>query len=188
MKTGYTHLGFSWVSLVPPDKCPDCISVTTWQLPSLCFPNNHSSIILTFDAILSSCWQRGKKITQRPYTWPHIWEKIYICTQRVLRGGRPGFGSQQYKIFLFFTASRPKVGPTQPPIQWVSRALSPRLKRTGSEADHSPPSSTEVKNGGAIPPLPHMSPWHNACLSMGTAISFFFLLIESIGHRLNGFP
>jgi hypothetical protein len=26
----------------------------------------------------------------------------------------------------------------------------------GSEADHSPPSRAEVKNGGAIPPLPHM--------------------------------
>jgi hypothetical protein len=25
------------------------------------------------------------------------------------------------------------------------------------EADHSPPSSTEVKNGGAIPPFPNMS-------------------------------
>jgi hypothetical protein len=31
-----------------------------------------------------------------------------------------------------------------------------------SEADHSPPSSAEVKNGGARPPLPHMSSWHSA--------------------------
>jgi hypothetical protein len=29
------------------------------------------------------------------------------------------------------------------------------VKRPGSEADHSPPSSTEDKNGGAIPPLTH---------------------------------
>jgi hypothetical protein len=27
----------------------------------------------------------------------------------------------------------------------------------GREANHSPPSSSEVKNGGAIPPLLHMS-------------------------------
>jgi hypothetical protein len=27
---------------------------------------------------------------------------------------------------------------------------------------HSPPTSTEVKNGGAIPPLPHISSWHSA--------------------------
>jgi hypothetical protein len=25
-----------------------------------------------------------------------------------------------------------------------------------------PPSSAEVKNGGAIPPLPHTSSWHSA--------------------------
>jgi hypothetical protein len=31
----------------------------------------------------------------------------------------------------------------------------------GKVAEHIvPPSSAEVKNGGAIPPLPHMSSWH----------------------------
>jgi hypothetical protein len=49
-------------------------------------------------------------------------------------------------IFLFTTASRTALEPTQPPIQWVPRALSLGLKRQGSEADHSPPSSAEVKN------------------------------------------
>jgi hypothetical protein len=43
---------------------------------------------------------------------------------------------------------------TQPPIQWGPGALSPGIKRPGLEADHSSPSSEEVKNGGAIPPLP----------------------------------
>jgi hypothetical protein len=38
---------------------------------------------------------------------------------------------------------------------------SPGTKRQGREAGHSP-SSSEVKNGGAIPPLPHMSSWHSA--------------------------
>jgi hypothetical protein len=33
---------------------------------------------------------------------------------------------------------------------------SPRLKRPGHEADHSPPSRTKFKNGGAIPALPHV--------------------------------
>jgi hypothetical protein len=32
----------------------------------------------------------------------------------------------------------------------------------GPEADLSPPSSAEVKNGGVIPPLPHMSSWRSA--------------------------
>jgi hypothetical protein len=30
----------------------------------------------------------------------------------------------------------------------------PRLKQQRREADRSPPSSAEIKNGGAIPPLP----------------------------------
>jgi hypothetical protein len=32
---------------------------------------------------------------------------------------------------------------------------SPGMKRQRRKADHSPPSSADVKNGGAIPPLPH---------------------------------
>jgi hypothetical protein len=39
----------------------------------------------------------------------------------------------------------PALGPTQPPIQWVPRALSLGVKRPGREADHSPPSSGDVK-------------------------------------------
>jgi hypothetical protein len=36
------------------------------------------------------------------------------------QGSVPGRG----KIFLFSAASRPDVGPTQPPVQWVLGALS----------------------------------------------------------------
>jgi hypothetical protein len=57
------------------------------------------------------------------------------------------------------TASRPALGPTQPPIQWVKRALSLGIKWPGREADHSPPCSAEVKNGEAIRPLPNTSSW-----------------------------
>jgi hypothetical protein len=42
--------------------------------------------------------------------------------------------------------SRPVLGPTQPPIQWVPGALSLGAKRQGREADHSPEFSAEVKN------------------------------------------
>jgi hypothetical protein len=47
--------------------------------------------------------------------------------------------------FLFTTASGPALGPTQPPIQWVPGTFSLELKWPGSEADHSPPPSAEVK-------------------------------------------
>jgi hypothetical protein len=57
-----------------------------------------------------------------------------------------GFESQQeLGIFLFTTASRPALGPTQSPIKWVTGALSLGVKRPVREADHSPPSSGEVK-------------------------------------------
>jgi hypothetical protein len=49
-------------------------------------------------------------------------------------------------IFLFTTASRTALGPTQPPIQWVSGPLSLAVKRTGREADRSPHLVPRSKN------------------------------------------
>jgi hypothetical protein len=72
--------------------------------------------------------------------------------------GRPGFDFQKVsEIFLCYMAFRLDLVPTQPPIQWVPATVSPGVKRLGREADHSPLSSTEVNNGGAIPPLPNTS-------------------------------
>jgi len=48
-------------------------------------------------------------------------------------------------IFLFTTASRRGLRPTQPPIQWIPGSLSLNVKWSGREADHSPPPSAEVK-------------------------------------------
>jgi hypothetical protein len=49
-------------------------------------------------------------------------------------------------IFLFTTASRPALGPTEPPIQLVAGVLSLWVKQVGLKADYSHPSSAEVKN------------------------------------------
>jgi hypothetical protein len=59
-----------------------------------------------------------------------------------------GFESQQgLGIFLFTTASRPALGPTQPAFSPIgTRGSFPGAKRPGREADHAPPSSDEVKN------------------------------------------
>jgi hypothetical protein len=44
------------------------------------------------------------------------------------------------------------------PIQWAPGALSRGggVRRQGREAGDSPPSSTEVKKSGAVPPILHM--------------------------------
>jgi hypothetical protein len=52
-------------------------------------------------------------------------------------------------VGIFFTTSRPALGSTQTPIQWIPRAISPGLKRLRRDADNSPP-------------LPQMSSWHSA--------------------------
>jgi hypothetical protein len=59
------------------------------------------------------------------------------------------------------------VSEAQPRIQWV-----PGVKRPGPEADDSLPSSAEIKNNGAILPLPHTSCTDTA-LSSETFVDFY---------------
>jgi hypothetical protein len=69
--------------------------------------------------------------------------------------GYRGFESRQrLGIFRYTTASRTALGPTYPHIQWVSGAVSLGVKRPGREADHSPPSSAEVKNAWSYTSTP----------------------------------
>jgi hypothetical protein len=73
-------------------------------------------------------------------------------TSRIRAAGRwtigvLGFDSRRgLGIFPSTAVSRMALGTTQPPIQWLPAALSLWVKRPGREADHSPPSSAEVKN------------------------------------------
>jgi hypothetical protein len=85
----------------------------------------------------------------------------YVIAQSVLRWARGwtigvlGFDSRRRMgIFLFTTASRTALGPTEPPIQWVPGPLSLEVKRPGREADNSPPSSAEVKNAWSYTSTP----------------------------------
>jgi hypothetical protein len=57
-------------------------------------------------------------------------------------------------VTILLTESRTALGPTQPPIQWVPGALSLGVKRPGREADHSSPSSAEVKNAWSYTSTP----------------------------------
>jgi hypothetical protein len=74
-----------------------------------------------------------------------------------------GFDSQQgQEIFLLSIISGLALRPTQPPTQWALGAVYLEVKWQGHEAGDSPPSSAEVKNDGAILPLPHAYSRHSA--------------------------
>jgi hypothetical protein len=76
-----------------------------------------------------------------------------------------GFTSLQEKyIFLLSVTSWPALRTTQSPIQWVAGEIPQGVKRQGREIDQSFPSSTEVRNDGATPPLPRTSSWRRAWL------------------------
>jgi hypothetical protein len=59
-----------------------------------------------------------------------------------LQGEQPG---QRKEIFLLVTTSRPTLEPTEPLVEWIQGALSSGIKQMWHNADHSPPSNTEVK-------------------------------------------
>jgi hypothetical protein len=56
----------------------------------------------------------------------------------------PGLIPGTARIFLFFTASRPALGPTHPPMKWTPVAISPGIKRPGRVASYSPPSRAPI--------------------------------------------
>jgi hypothetical protein len=73
--------------------------------------------------------------------WEQVVEKNRSRDSDWLRAGVP------VGVTIFTSPRRPDQlwGPPQPPIQWVLGALSPGVKWPGREADHSPPTSAEVK-------------------------------------------
>jgi hypothetical protein len=78
--------------------------------------------------------------------------------------GRPrGRNSSPGRVnnFHFSISSKPALGSTQPPTQWVPVALSPEVKRLGREADHSPLTG-DVKKNVALYIHSPMSSWRSA--------------------------
>jgi hypothetical protein len=129
-------------------------TVSTHNFNSLTFMNT----IMTNESGIPRTLEKWKHFCTI-YTWDESRDSLVgIATGYGLGNGIDS--QQEQKIFLYFTASRPALGP-ETPAQWVPGALSLGVS-PGREADHSPPSNAEVKNGGAIPPLSHVSSWHSA--------------------------
>jgi hypothetical protein len=85
----------------------------------------------------------------------------------------------EFKISAFLhvhmTASRTALGPTPPPIQWIPGAFSLGVKRLEREADHSPPSSAEVKEWVELYlHFPNMPPWRGVQLKRRDKFTFTY--------------
>jgi hypothetical protein len=78
---------------------------------------------------------------------------------------------------------KPALGPTQPPVQWVSGTLSLGIRQLGHEADSSPPFSTEVKNVWSYASTPVTSSWHGTQLNSG----YIFMAWCLVKHRNSTF-
>jgi hypothetical protein len=75
--------------------------------------------------------------------------------------------------------------PTQPAIQWVPGSLTLGVKRSGPEADNSPPSSAEVKEWMVLYLHSFNTPsWRGAYLSPGITLPFTFSSIQCTHSQL----
>jgi hypothetical protein len=107
------------------------------------------SVIYSFHEIIRS--DRLRKFYRRSYRKNSV---KYGTNRDSAVGIATGYGLDdrdksssrgRVKNFLFCTSSRPVLGSTQPPFQWVPGAPSPGVKRPRREADYSSPTSAEVK-------------------------------------------
>jgi hypothetical protein len=93
----------------------------------------------------------GKGPTNFEVNWP--WKIYYPFSIYVGAGIATAYGLDDRGVEvrvmvgsrIFSTSSKPALGPTKPPIQCLPGALSPGVKQPGCEANHSHPTSAEVK-------------------------------------------
>jgi hypothetical protein len=111
------------------------VVMSRWALFALCSPSVH--IVMLFRRICNILKHR-------------IPSSISIAMDYELHG-RSSVPDRCKEFFIYSTESRPDFRPTQPHIQW-NRGFSLGIKRPGSEADYSLPSTT---NHRIIPPAPY---------------------------------
>jgi hypothetical protein len=85
------------------------------------------------------------------------------------------FNPGRIKKVIFSTSSRPALRCTLPPIQWLLLALSPGVKRSVREADHSSP-----RKCSSIRPLPHTPSKYLIRLAQGQRYLFYHKFLQNI--------
>jgi hypothetical protein len=113
---------------------------------------SQKTVILIFIAVRTSDLGLTSAINDNQFQWSilnpkeYIWIFEYSQYINWLRAGRQRSRSSNLGSgILFSMSSRRALGPTQPPIQWVPKALSLEVKRPGREADHSTITIAAVK-------------------------------------------
>jgi hypothetical protein len=118
-------------------------------------PVQFGSVKNTTDSEMTNwavCWEVYGQAAQK-----HVHFKRYHLNTESrysdgLRARQPEFDSRQRQETSHYSiASRVALVRAQLLISLVAGALSSGVKRPGREAFHLPPSSAEVKNGGAMP-------------------------------------
>jgi hypothetical protein len=130
--TGHRYYSHSFYWLSYPAQFPSCGSNHAISNAKCCVTSNDFGRWLRMVSM---------KRLERGY-----WKVLLLSDWP--RAGRPrrrSWSSGRVKNFLFSTASRLTLGSTQPPIEWVPGILSPGVKQPGREANHSPPTSAQVK-------------------------------------------
>jgi hypothetical protein len=92
------------------------------------------------------------------------WTQSHLTPRKnkLATGGRPGFDSWQGQGFclLYSVHAASGVHPASYPMDMGGFFVG--LKLPALETDQSPPVRAEIKNGGAIPPLPRTFSWRDA--------------------------
>jgi len=89
--------------------------------------------------------ERSLLCSQEPATGPYHYKRIQSTLSQPTSLRFILILSSRLNLGLWSRGVQTDCGdPTRPPNQWVPGAL--RIKRPGSEADHSPPPSAKVKN------------------------------------------
>jgi hypothetical protein len=143
-----------------------CGQLSWYLLPTLCANLIYVGLNYTAKTISPHpSFRTNKQIKLELY----FSSSLHNCSRDSILGIEKGYGldglgsnPDRSDILLFSTAAVLSLGPTQPHIQWIPGALSTGVKLPRREADRSPPSIVEVKDGGAIPPLAPKSWWHSA--------------------------
>jgi hypothetical protein len=111
--------------------------------------------LVPFRRLLRLAGSRWRYSTPPPHGLGHTIDAVRNSLTNNYKSSGLDF-RQVRDICLHSTASRPTLRSTQPPIQWMQAFFPRGLKRSGHEAEHSPPSSIEVKIGAVISPVPYV--------------------------------